>query len=318
VRLVRIDFADLSLFEFDYDLTWFVFFLGADETIYGRYGGRDAKGPDERNSLAGLRYAMTAAADAHRTRSNEAPPKRTSKKIHDYPEAKSYGASCIHCHQVNEIMRAQAKKDGTWKRSQLWVYPLPDNLGIILAKDQGDLAAKIHDGSPAAKAGIKAGDRIERIGETAIHSFADAQHALHHAPLVGDLPIRWQRGGVSMKGDLVLAEGWKKTNLTWRPSLFDILPSFPLFGNDLNAKEKQSLGLAANRLAFRHARKLPAAAVQAGMQEGDVIVGIDGQTMEMSSDDFLAHIRRNYLVNDRVTINVLREGKRVDLPWTLR
>lgn len=315
---MRIDFSDLSLFEFDYDLTFFVFFLGPDETIYGRYGGRDAKGPDERMSLAGLRYAMEAALETHRTRSKVAPLARTSRKIHDYPEAKSYGASCIHCHQVNEIMRAQGKKDGTWKRSDLWVYPLPENIGIVLDKDRGDIAANVLDSSPAAKIGVKAGDRIEQLGDTAVHSFADAQHALHRAPHVGALPIRWRHDDKSMSGEIALAEGWKKTNLTWRPSLFDVLPSFPLFGSDLSAKEKQSLGLAPSRLAFRHARKLPAAALQAGMQEGDVVIGIDGQAMEMSSDNFLAHIRRNYLVNDRVAINVLRDGKRIDLPWTLR
>ena len=33
---------DLRRFEFDFDLTWYAFFLNADETIYGRYGGRDA------------------------------------------------------------------------------------------------------------------------------------------------------------------------------------------------------------------------------------------------------------------------------------
>ena len=38
VRLVKIAGIDLRRFEFDHDLTWFCFFLNADETIYGRYG----------------------------------------------------------------------------------------------------------------------------------------------------------------------------------------------------------------------------------------------------------------------------------------
>ena len=42
MRLVRITGVDLRLFEFDYDLTWFAFFLSADGAVYGRYGGRDA------------------------------------------------------------------------------------------------------------------------------------------------------------------------------------------------------------------------------------------------------------------------------------
>ena len=46
VRLVRISGADLNVFDFDYDLTWAAFFLNADETVYGRFGGRDAESPD--------------------------------------------------------------------------------------------------------------------------------------------------------------------------------------------------------------------------------------------------------------------------------
>ena len=63
VRLPRLDGVDLNLFQFDFDLTMMIFFLNADEHIYGRYGGRDGKNPDGRHSLAGLRYAMQAALD---------------------------------------------------------------------------------------------------------------------------------------------------------------------------------------------------------------------------------------------------------------
>ena len=41
VRLTRIDNQDLNLFEFDYDLTFMVFFLNAEGKVYARYGGRD-------------------------------------------------------------------------------------------------------------------------------------------------------------------------------------------------------------------------------------------------------------------------------------
>jgi len=54
VRLDRIADSDLKIFEFDYDLTMMVFFINADEQVIGRYGGRDADGPDTRQSLAGL------------------------------------------------------------------------------------------------------------------------------------------------------------------------------------------------------------------------------------------------------------------------
>ena len=40
VRLVQANAMDLTLFQFDYDLTFAAFFLNADRTIYGRYGSR--------------------------------------------------------------------------------------------------------------------------------------------------------------------------------------------------------------------------------------------------------------------------------------
>ena len=64
---MKITGLDLRLFEFDHDLTWYVFLLNADETVYGRYGGRDATGAEARLSLKGLRYAMDRALEAHKT-----------------------------------------------------------------------------------------------------------------------------------------------------------------------------------------------------------------------------------------------------------
>ena len=66
VRLVKIAGMDLRRFEFDRDLNWFAFFLNADETIYGRYGGRDATDAEARLSPKGLRYALERALEAHK------------------------------------------------------------------------------------------------------------------------------------------------------------------------------------------------------------------------------------------------------------
>lgn len=55
-----------------------------------------------------------------------------------------------------------------------------------------------------------------------------------------------------------------------------------------------------------------------GVQANDIILGLDQRAMDMTMLDFLAYIRKNYLVGDRVTLNLLRDGKRVELPVTLR
>lgn len=56
----------------------------------------------------------------------------------------------------------------------------------------------------------------------------------------------------------------------------------------------------------------------AGVQGGDIIVGIDGLTPDMTMIEFLGYVRRNYLVGERITLNVLRNGKKVNLPLTLK
>jgi serine protease Do len=321
VRLLKISGVDLNLFDFDYDLTWFAFFLSADERVYGRYGGRDASSADSRLSLAGLKYALQAALDAHRRARPESPPPRADKPllVEDLPAAKRMrNGECIHCHQVYEFRRAALKESGKWRREDLWVYPLPENIGLTLELDQGDRLRAVGPDSPAGRAGLRAGDVLRTVNGQHVASFADVQYALHRAPARGRISISWERGGQTRTTVLELPDGWRKTNLTWRPSLLDILPSLTVFGDDLSTEEKKRLGLSAKRLAFRQQEPVHALAKAAGVREGDVIIGIDGQALEMNMLEFLAHVRKNYLVGDRITLNIIRDGNRLDLPYTLR
>ena len=73
----------------------------------------------------------------------------------------------------------------------------------------------------------------------------------------------------------------------------------------------------ATALAFRQGNFVPPAAKTAGIQANDIILGIDGKMLEMTMLQFNAFIRLNYKVGDRVTYNVVRDGKRLDIPTTL-
>jgi len=149
VRLVRITGVDLSLFEFDYDCAWYGFFLSADEVIYGRYGGRYGKSDDGRLSPAGLKYAMEKALARHEAGAEKPAPREKPVHVEDYKAAKAWRNGCIHCHQVNEFRRADAKAAGTWSRDDLWVYPLPENVGVTLEVDRGNHVSKVAPGSSA-------------------------------------------------------------------------------------------------------------------------------------------------------------------------
>ncbi len=319
VRLVAITGQDLNIFDFDHDLTWAAFFMNADGLVYGRFGGRDAKSPDTRNSLPGLRFAMEKALETHRLHQKEKPVLKPPIFVEKYPLARTIVRNgCIHCHQVNEIRRAEEKEAGKWNRDSIWVYPLPDNLGITLDSERGNLVKIVKPESPAAKAGLKAGDTIQKLAGKFIYSFADAQFALHYAPSQGDIEITWIRNGQAASANIQVATGWRKTDLTWRPSMLDLLPTLTVFGYDMTAKEKQALGLDEKRLAFRQISPVHAEAQAIGVRAGDVILGIDNLQMEMTAQQFLAHVRQNFLVGDRLTLNVLRDGAKVDLTTKLR
>jgi serine protease Do len=316
---VRITGSDLNVFDFDYDLTWAAFFMNADEKIYGRYGGRDAKGADTRNSLPGLKYAMRAALEAHgrEPKDHGAADKQPPVYVENLPPAINH-RGCIHCHQVKEIRRQDALAKGLWKREEVWVYPLPENVGITLEIDRGNVVRSVAPSSAADQAGVRTGDLIQRMSGFSVNSFADAQYALHHSPAKGRIPINWLRVGKTMAADLAVADGWRKTNITWRPSLLDLLPSLTLFGPDLTAKEKKVLGLDAKQLAFRQDKNVHSDARAMGIQGDDIVIGIDNERLEMTVTDFLAHVRRNYLVGDRAILKLIRNGQRIDLQIKLR
>lgn len=321
VRLPRITGLDLRLFDFDYDLNFMVFFMGPDEKVYGRYGGRDGKSAEGQLSLEGLRYAMRAALEAHDRRQKEPAPKRAgpSVRAEDYPAAMRLKRNeCIHCHQVNEFRREQEKKDGAWTRDTLLRFPLPENIGLTLDVKQGNRVREVKKASATERAGLRAGDELRTLNEMEIASFADVQHALDRAPKEGKITVSWLRGEQKHEGELSLAADWKRSNITWRPSLLDILVSPPFFGDELTDAEKKALDLEPRRLAFRQDKPLNAALMRAGLQPEDVIVGIDGLKLEMDLPQFLAHLRRNYLVGDKITIDVWRKGQRVGLPFVLK
>ncbi len=302
-----------------------IFFLNAEEKVYARYGGRDAEGPDTRQSLAGLHYTMHSVLAMHEQKEKTFAPKTSDSPRYLREAGGGFGGGrgfggggrCLHCHQVKEVLNANAQRSGKWTSDLVWRYPLPENLGMTLEIDRGNVIKMVKDRSAAAVTGLKVGDLLQRLNGVPIHSFGDAQYALDRAPKTGTIEVEWKRGDKVLKEKLTLAEGWRKTDITWRPSMQRMLPAARLTGPDLTAEEKKALGLSAKQLAFRQKENVSSQAKAAGIQGGDIILGVDGKMLEMDNDEFLSYVRSNYIIGDRLAVNLIRAGKRMNLPMTL-
>jgi S1-C subfamily serine protease len=165
---------------------------------------------------------------------------------------------------------------------------------------------------------LKTGDSIVRFDGRPVASFADASYALHKAPAKGTISLAWSRGGKDHSATLALAQGWKKTNVTWRPSMLDILPSVPFNGEELTVVEKKALGLSEKRAAIRQDDEVHKTLKAAGIRGGDIVVGFDGKSIDGTTRDLLGFVRRNYLVGDAITVNVVRGGKPVEVKLVLK
>ena len=142
VRLVQMKGVSLTQFQFDYDLTWAVFFLNADGTIYGRYGTRSVAGPMAHLSMESLKNAMIRALQRHRNY----PKNRASLEGKRGPEPRWKTAleipalrkkfrnplmqptghmNCIHCHNIYDGWHETAYDEGSFLKESTWRYPLP-------------------------------------------------------------------------------------------------------------------------------------------------------------------------------------------------
>src|SRR5258705_8903753 len=192
---------DLTLFQFDYDLTFAACFLNADRTIYGRFGSRsDQKEADRDISIEGFRDAQDAAHKLHKhypankaALTGKQPKPVKFKTPEEYPSlAGKYqpkldyegkvARSCMHCHQVREAERVSYRADHKPIPDQVLLpYPMPDVVGLSLDPKAKARVAKVIPDSAAAKAGFAMNDEMVSFDGQPMLSIADVQWVLHHS-----------------------------------------------------------------------------------------------------------------------------------------
>jgi hypothetical protein len=321
VRLNRIEEYDLNLFEFDYDLTMMIFFLDSQgKKILARYGQRTPRSADALQTLEGLHYTMKSALAMHTSESPVYAPRFNPepKYTRDIVGARA-SKGCFHCHNVRESLNTELKRANKWSSESVWHFPMPENIGVSMEVNRGNMVASVKAKSAAAEAGLQQGDRLLTAAKVPVHSIADLQFALEHTPDASDLALTWKRNDKDMSATLKLATSWRKGDLSWRPSMQRLVPTLALVGKDLTADEKKSLGLDADQMAFKQRTPVGTKAAAAGFEPGDIILGIDEHVhRRMNDTEFFYHLQREYIVGDEVRFAIIREGKRKVLTVKMR
>jgi hypothetical protein len=330
VRQVEMKGVDLSQFQFDHDLNWAAMFLNADGTVYARYGTQSAAGADAYNSIQGLANTMRRVLKLHENYpadKAELEGKRAADKPYktalDMPgmenKEKLAGTTarnnCIHCHMIHDAEQNAAFESGNWSEDRLWRYPLPENVGLVINPQSGVRVMKVLPGSAAEKAGIESGEDVTHMNGQAIASIADMQWVLHG--LKNGEETVTVRTDKTDEHSLSLPRGWKKTDISWRGSMWSLPPKMPIWMEPADEAQREAAALPDGEVPMLVKwinRGAPGgrAAFDAGLREGDLVVALDGEPLKFEdSRHFVLHVKLTHHVGEVLPLTVQgKDGKR--------
>ncbi len=341
VRLVSTNGLDLSLFQFDYDQSFAVFFLNADGTVYGRFGTRSHRTRwSEDVSIEGLAKALQGALALH-----EQYPKNKEElagkkgKAPDVPAPEMYASlrsqyesklnfdapvvkQCIHCHQIGEAQRQQYRdRREAIPEKILFSYPHPKILGLILDPRERATVQRVENSTPAAQAGFQKEDVILKLAGQPLLSIADVQWVLQQTDAEGgEVKAEVQRGERKVELRLTLKPGWRqRDDISWRATTWALrrMVTGGMWLEAMSPNERRKAGLPATGMALKikHLGEYGphGAAKQAGIRRNDVIVAVGEHNNYYRETDWIAGALREYKVGEQVAVTVWREGKKIVL-----
>lgn len=332
VRLTSMRELDLRLFPIadfqDLDLSWWGWFFDPDGRLYGVYGGRDEVSDTTRISVASLAKTMRRILAHHYD------PRRASWNIDGVTPRltgkpttpsglpgwsswvrrganKAASSECLHCHQVAEILRQPAIDAGTFDKPRDFdMWPFPENVGLVLQRDDGLRVESVTPASPAARAGLLPGDVLAAAEGRRLFSQADFRAALHRGPRgSGKMHVRWLREGNVWSADLSVAKGWRATVLDWRASVagadVGAHPGFP-WPLAVKANVRKRLGLPKGSLAVRpwFGKNSAGPAYQAGLRPHHVITKVNGDGPDVVGRAFMVWFRLQHEPGQKVELTV--------------
>jgi hypothetical protein len=314
------DDVDIGLFERDWNNAIYFFLLNADEKIYMRYGGRDSASPDTYNSVDSLEAALRQGLELHRQylagelKLPERPKPRFPREIPLLVERTFARGQCVECHLIGDFQNIQRERDGTLdKLTHLYRSPDIKTLGLELDVPKGLVLRETR--GAAAAAGIRAGDRIAAWNGMPVWTFGDMQYQYDRVDRrAKELRIGVDRGGQSVELTVALPERWWWTDLRFRQSSVD--PRSDFDDRPLSGEEKRKLGLAPDGFASEVKYVAETARIRGvnDLRVGDVIVAVDGAERDELANTADLYIKLRRKAGDSVTLDVLRDGKRIRMP----
>ena len=342
VRLINANTLDLSLFQFDYDLSFSTMFFNGDGTVYGRYGSWIHQKDSQDRTTAGYKMALEGALAIHRgypenkgslmgKQGRPMPvkdPLQLPELAGKYKRELDWGGkvvqSCVHCHQVSDAVRSMYRSDGKTIPQQLvYPMPLPETLGLSFASDSMRVD-NIQPNSIAAKAGLQKGDELTTFENQPLISTADFSWVLHHAPDESKLSLLVQRGGQELPVKLTLPRAWRaQSDISRRVGTWPMraMATGGMLLKDLSDEDRAQRGLTTKQLALRaeHVGEYGnhAAAKKAGFRKEDVLIAVDGIDERLSESQLIGRLIAKS-PGEKVQATVLRGQKKIQLQFPIQ
>jgi hypothetical protein len=319
-RITRMDNIDVGLFERDWNNTLYYFIMNADEQIYLRYGGRDARSPDSYLNLSSLELALVKGLELHgqyqrgELKKSYRPKPLFPREIPLLVERTISRNACVECHLIGDYLNVHREQDGKLdKLTHMYRSPDIRTLGIELDVPKGLVVKEVREA--VATAGMAPGDRIVAINGATVWTFGDLQfHYDKVSRNARGIHMTVSRGGASVDLAIVLPERWWWTDLTFRQ--WTIEPRVYFDSVPLTDQEKRDLGLVDSGGFASKVKRVDMFAEMTKSHElriGDIIFGVDGVQRDEMANTAELFIKLRKTAGETVTLDVIREGKRMQM-----
>jgi len=314
------DDVDLALFDRDWNNTLYYFAMNADEQIYLRYGGRDARGSLTYLDLNSIELALEKGLELHRKyqsgelKKTERPKPQFPREIPPLVERTLARGACVECHLIGDFQLVHREQTKTLDRF-MHLYRWPDirTIGIELEVPKGLLVKETRDA--VAAAGMRPGDTIAAVNGVPVYTYGDLHFQYDKAQRTTKrIKMTVTREGKPAELSIDLPELWWVSDLKWRR--YSIDPRVEFDGRPLTAAEKSEHGLKPDGFAvqvtsiggFAEMLKLHQ------LKTGDIVYAVDGVERDDVANSPELYVKLHKVAGDSVTLDIIRAGARMKMP----